>query len=186
MNTERQTKLDEMEAFSAYQKWAKPIAKNMSKRFKTEREVAIDDIMQEGLLGIYAAGFKLDISVEEQRIAAKKAMNTMSIKEYRYMLDKVQLTWNVDDNPDDPFTIELGVDDDFIAYFENIEFWNYCVRLMGVQTRKVMLLYYRNNLEVNDIAAYTKTSRATVYRRLHDGHVILEAALELANSGKKE
>ena len=31
----------------AYKKWARPIAHNMSKRFKTERDLAVDDIMQE-------------------------------------------------------------------------------------------------------------------------------------------
>jgi hypothetical protein len=182
METLRQQRINEKEAFMAYKKWAKPIASNMSKRFKSERELAIDDIMQEGLRAIYENGLTLNIKDENQRRIAFKGMNTFSMKEYRYGSETIPITfYNVNDG-DETVTIELAVDDSFIMYVENIDFWNSCVRLMGTETARVMNYHYKHNLTVDQISNYTETSRATVYRRMKDGHVILMAAIKLANN----
>ena len=182
METLRQQRLNEKEAFMAYKKWARPIAHNMSKRFKTERDLAVDDIMQEGLRGIYENGLTLNISDEKQRTIAFKAMNTFSIREYRYGSGTTPITFNTINDGDETVTIELAVDDSFIMYVENINFWNSCVALMGPETAKVMNYHYKHGLNVDQISNYTETSRATVYRRMKDGHTILMAAIKIANN----
>lgn len=182
METLRQQKINEKLAFLTYQKWAKPIAKNMSKRFKTERDLAVDDIMQEGLRGIYENGLTLDITDEKQRKIAFNAMNTFSVREYRYGSETSPLTFEDVSGDNESVTVDLSVEDSFIMYVENIDFWNSCVKLMGTETARVMNYHYKHNLTVDQISNYTETSRATVYRRMKDGHVILMAAIKIANN----
>lgn len=174
--TDRQVKLDEKSAFTAYKKWARPIAHNMSKRFKNERQVAIEDIMQEGLVAIYENGLTLDISDDNQRKLASRAMNAFSIREYRYGLDKSTLTFEKESDGFESFTIEIGVLDDGMMYVENLDFWVSCASMMGEETRKAMVYYYKHGLNVEQIMIYTNVSKRTVYRRLKEGNDILIAA----------
>ncbi len=182
METLRQQKINEKLAFLAYRKWAKPIAVNMSKRFKNERSLAVDDIMQEGLLGLCERGFVLDISSEEQRDVAFKAMNNFSMREFRYSQDKSPLTFESNTDGDDTYTLEIGVQDMSYIYAENINFWNSCLNIMGEETKKAAIYYYRYNLTPEQIMNFTNASKATVYRRLKDANTILKTALKEAES----
>ena len=109
-------------------------------------------------------------------------MNTFSIREYRYGSGTTPITFNTVNDGDETVTVELAVDDSFIMYVENINFWNSCVALMGPETAKVMNYHYKHGLNVDQISNYTETSRATVYRRMKDGHTILMAAIKIANN----